>query len=598
MFNVSSPISRSTREFDAVNREAPLASLAIKPLLACIFEGGSSLKERIKTIPSEELLQLIKRIFKEGLEAHILDNPLETLEKLMAAIPEEALEALESEEAISLLEDARSMFEEAKYYADLHEEKGSSLKSFLKRALEMIVTIIDSLVKAFGIGDFFKPAESEMHADFKSQKIMMLLSMFSMLATVVLPLTGAAEGAAIIGSILLAIVALSLVWPFIKPAPTSLPGNAENWTLESIKSKTVFQGRKESLDAIADILKMKRHALLVGPSRVGKSLTAKAFAKAIERGDYPFLEGKTVFRINTADLIGHQASFLGGGNNILNKISEAMGRYRGDIILVLDEVHMACKEGEKLADQLKPFLDENGDFVHVIGITTQDEYRRHVRENNAFALRFDCVAISNTSKEETVQLLADQALTSTARPLLAEGVLDFIVETDHDDAAPQPATALKRLKRCIVRIEKGQLPARDEKTMALSREIAALRSKSLIAAGSLEGSRSEMVKLKRKLKERETKVAKKRAAAERLYREKETYTLLKEDFYQAALKIGPLAEGNIGPAERSNITRLSLMRRFLLPAYFSYLERKSKELKVPLVIDNQLVLDVLASDNR
>ncbi|CRX39141.1 ATPase [Estrella lausannensis] len=342
---------------------------------------------------------------------------------------------------------------------------------------------------------------------------------------------------------------------------------------------------------------MKRHALLVGPSRVGKSLTAKAFAQAIERGDYPFLSGKTVFRINTADLVGHQASFLGGGNTILNKISDAMGRFRGDIILVLDEVHMACKEGEKLADQLKPFLDENGDFVHVIGITTEDEYR-HVRENNAFALRFDCIPITNTSKEETVQLLADMALTNAAHPLLQEGVLDFIVDADRDAVVPQPATALKRLKKCITQVEKGQMPDHDAKMEILSRKIRALRSRLLVAAGSLDESRAKLAKLKRKLKAREAKVALKRGAVERLYREKEKFIALKDDFYRAALKIGPLAGNTIGSAERANINRLSLMRRFLLPAYFSYLERESKELKVPLVIDKQLASEVFASDNH
>src|SRR5205085_1295374 len=151
----------------------------------------------------------------------------------------------------------------------------------------------------------------------------------------------------------------------IKPKTTHLPANAENWTKQVQNGGFVAQGRKESLDEIANIIKMNRHAILVGPSRVGKSLTAKAFAQAVERGDYPELKGKVVFRINTTDIVGQKASFLGGGNNILNKISAAMGRHRDDIILVLDEIHMACKNNEKIADQLKTFLDEAGEFPHV-----------------------------------------------------------------------------------------------------------------------------------------------------------------------------------------------------------------------------------------
>ena len=158
------------------------------------------------------------------------------------------------------------------------------------------------------------------------------------------------------------------------------------------------QGRKESLDEMANIIKMNRHPILIGSSYVGKTLTAKAFALAIERGDYPELKGKIVFRINTADLISQKAEI-----NILNKISEMMGRHRQDIILVLDDIHLAYKNNEKIAEQLKLFLDENGAFPHVIGITTNKEYDNYIKDNNHFSLRFDRVNIENTSQNETLK---------------------------------------------------------------------------------------------------------------------------------------------------------------------------------------------------
>lgn len=567
----------------------PLHKLKIAPLLEAIQEGGTSLKERLKKIPREEIVQFFERVFREGLEGGRIDDPLEILEKLAESIPEEALEALKEEDAGSILEEAKSYFEEAKYYVELTEEPGGTWGSFLKKALDILVAIIDSIVKAFGLGDFFKPAESELHADFKSQKIMMLLSIFSMLATVVLPLTGAAAGASVIGGVLLAIVALSLVWPYIKPAPASLPANAENWTLECAKGKMAFRGRKESLDAIADILKMKRHAILVGPSRVGKSLTAKAFAKALEQGDYPELSGMTVFRINTADLIGQQASFLGGGNTILNKISDGMGRFRSSIVLVLDEVHMACKNGEKLADQLKPFLDENGEFVHVIAITTDEEYEL-VRENTAFSLRFDRVDIGNTSKEETVRLLADTVLKSEFHPLISRDALDYIVEkTYSDEAAPQPAASLKVLKQCITYAERGKLQGEDAETARISREILALRANSLAVGRRGEGAMNKLARLERQLAVGKKSVSLKKDDVEKLYSEKGLLHKMKDEFYRTVLKIAPMAEERILSSERPALARLALLKKIVMPSYAAYLERRANELDIPLCINRQLV---------
>ncbi len=119
--------------------------------------------------------------------------------------------------------------------------------------------------------------------------------------------------------VVLGIVLVSTLWSVVKPMPSYLPPGAERWT-QNKKMKEVY-GRKESLDEIAGILNMNRHALLVGPSRVGKSVTAKALPQAIERGDYPELKGKSVFRFNMADLIDQQASLIGGSNKTLSQIS-------------------------------------------------------------------------------------------------------------------------------------------------------------------------------------------------------------------------------------------------------------------------------------
>jgi ATP-dependent Clp protease ATP-binding subunit ClpA len=378
------------------------------------FSSDRALAEKLKAMTPIELDHLLRSYFADLAQGEEPD-PIKTIEHLAAVIPLERLESATLGSRGEALQEAKEMLEEAKLYLSATENVSPTLRNRLRAIIEGIVSIIESVLSAFGMSDFFKPSESEMHAAFKGQKLMMLISLFGMIATSILPLIGVAAGMKIIGGILFGIIALSVVWPFIKPMPTNLPANAENWTVEIRKGGCPAQGRKESLDEMANILKMGRHVMLVGPSRVGKSLTAKAFAQAIERGDYPELKGKSVFRLNTTDLVDQKASMLGGGNNILYKIREEMGRHADNIILVLDEVHMACKDKAKMADQLKTFLDQGGPFPHVIGITTAEEYEKYVKDNQAFALRFDRVDIQNTNQDETIKILSDNVLRSPSK---------------------------------------------------------------------------------------------------------------------------------------------------------------------------------------
>ena len=386
-----------------------------KAAAGSVFNPDATLVKKLKFVDPIELTKVLDCTFTEMVLKGCIIDPIEFLDRVATVIPVAKMQEAVKDDIADALQEALDRFEEAEYYLQMTGKAASQgAGARLSSILDGIISLLESIITAFGIGDFFKPAESDIHADFKSQKIMMLLSLFSMISAMIIPLLGAAFPSMLIGGILLSIAALSIIWPYIKPIASHLPANAENWTRQVQKGGIAAQGRKESLDDIAGILKMNRHAILVGPSRIGKSLTAKAFALAVERGDYPELKGKIVFRINTSDLVGQKASFLGGGNNILKKISEAMGRHRRQIILVLDEIHMACKNNEKIADQLKTFLDDGGEFPHVIGITTEEEYEEHVKDNNAFSLRFDKVEIKSTSQDETLKILGDTLLKSSS----------------------------------------------------------------------------------------------------------------------------------------------------------------------------------------
>lgn len=554
------------------------------------FRPDSVLLNKLKTVDSSNLTNVLNCFFMKMIQENRIADPVKFLDRLAVVIPFAKMQQAVKSHMGDALKEAKRMSEEAKLYLQMtHGNTSLTLRARFTSLLDGIISLIESILVAFGIGDFFKPAESEIHADLKSQKIMLLLSIFSMITTMILPILGAEAGGLIIGGIFLGIAALSAIWPFIKPMPTHLPANAQNWTKKVQNGNFVVQERTESLNEIANIIKMKRHAILVGPSRVGKSLTAKAFAQAIEKGDYPELKGKVVFRINTADIIGQQASFLGGGNNILNKISAAMGRHRENILLVLDEIHMACKNNEKIADQLKPFLDENGEFPHVIGITTEEEYNNHIKDNHAFSLRFDRVDIKNTTQDETLKILCDTLLKNRSKPLIKEGALDHLYNKSSEiENAPQPATALKILNRCIHRISKTQKSPTEKKIVEISNKILLLRAQGAVNRGK-QKERTQIAELERQVIELQQLLVKEQKELENLFKSKDLLDRVTIETYSSVLKISSIAQNTLNVENEKQLNLFVLLHEFLSPLLEAHITAESKRLGIQIFIDKTLI---------
>jgi ATPase family associated with various cellular activities (AAA) len=562
------------------------------------FRPDSALVNKLKVVDPVDLTKVLKCFCMDMVKEDRMIDPVKFLKRLTAIIPLSKMQEAVKGNCGDVLKEAKGMFEEAKLYLQMrHGNTSPSIRVRISSILDGIISVIESIINAFGISDFLKPAESDIHADFKSQKIMMLLSIFSMITTTILPILGAATGGLIIGGTLLVIAALSAIWPFIKPRTTYLPANAENWTKQVQNEGVAAQGRKESLDEIANILKMNRHAILVGPSRVGKSLTAKAFAHAIERGDYPELRGKVVFRINTTDIVDQKASFLGGGNNILKNISEKMGRHRNDIILVLDEIHMACKNNEKIADQLKTFLDEGGEFPHVIGITTYEEYEKHVKDNHAFSLRFDKVAIENTSQEETLKILGDTILRSRCHPLIKEGTLDHIYKKSSEiEDAPQPASSIKLLKRCLNRTEKTQKSPTEKKIIEVSNKIFSLRSQAAASRGGKKGMAEQVADLEKQLYELQEVLDKEQKELNKLFESKDLLNRVTKETYSSVIKISTISQKKLNVKNEKQLKLFLLLHGFLVPSVNSYIEETAATLGVRAFIDEDLIDEVVSAE--
>lgn len=553
-----------------------------------IFSGDQVLAHKLKAVHPIELSHILQHLFAEMLENESIRDPRKDFERIVSMIPLEKLEG--SSGVASALKEAQDKLKEAQFYLESTQGKVSpTLRTQLSRVFDVLIAVIEAIVSAFGVAGFFKPAENELEAEMRTNIIFRLIGLLTFVSTALLPIFGAAAGAKILGFILLGIAVLSLIWPHIRPAPRYLPANAVNLTQKVRLKPTGAYGRKESLDDIYRILKRNRHALLVGQSRVGKSLTMKAFAEAVERGDYPEFKGKQVFCINTTDLLDHKASMLGGGNNILNKISEKMGRHRDDIILVFDEIHMACKNNEKIADQFKTFLDEDGEFPHVIGITTLEELH-FVRENNAFSQRFDEVRITSTSEDETLKILGDTVLKSPSLPVLGKDVLKRVYQRS-DPNAPQPTAARKLLKRCINLTERTEQSPTEKRVIQVSNRILSLRTQSAASRGGENDFAREIERLERELQQLQEALKGEKKEIEKLFQVKALLDKTTKEGYQAVLKVSQTAKAKMN---EKYLKQYLLLQKFFGEYLIEHLKAKSQNLGIKIVLDEALVDQVAA----
>ncbi len=534
------------------------------------------------------------------------EDPVRMLGRLAESIPLEKLEqAIGSADGkqIDALETAKCLFHEAKVYLEATEVATPSIRARLNSILDALVSILESFLNAFGISEFFKPAESEIHADFKGQKIMMLMSLFTMLTGILVPVIGPALGGMILGGTLLSIAALSLIYPYIRPTPSFLP-QGENWT-QQIQQRNLIpvDGRKESLDEIAQTLiaskNAKTHVMLLGKTGVGKTETAKAFAQALERGDYPELKGKRIFYFNTADLV-NATEIFNNGNKILSRLSQLMGRHRENLILIFDEIHLACQTKERTAigEQLKTYLDNGKDnFPYVIGITTEEEYYRDIYVNHpAFARRFKRITIQNTEDAETVKILNRFLLKQAPKTILEpNGVQTLLKKTKEafGDQAAQPASSIKILSQCIKRTTDSQKSPLETKIGQVRARIQSIYSEGAVSLKTALEKETEAAQLESALRGFEEEFEKEKAGIDRLFRMRDNLSEMKARLFRNALDVSSLAKNTLSAKNKMKLKQLLLQTHFLIPILEKKILAEAKRLGVQIAIDSSLIGQVI-----
>jgi len=504
------------------------------------------------------------------------------------------------------LHTAKELLHEAKYYLETAQDLPPSTRTRISSLLDSMIAVLESFLNAFGIAVFFKPADNEIHSEFKGQKIMMLVSLFTLLSGVLMPVLGPALCGSVLGGIFLATSALSLIYPHFRPAPTSLP-HADNWSKECRIGHLAFpEGRKASLDEIAATLIASKnshtHALLLGKTGVGKTETIKAFVHALERGDYPELKGKQVFYINTANLV-NSADMFSGSNRILARISEALGRHRDQFILVLDEIHLACQKKKKtgIGDQLKTLLDSGKKgFPYVIGITTEEEFYRDIYlDHAAFARRFKQITIQNTEDSETLKILNHFLIKKAPTILLAPNAIQNLLnktKSAFGEQAAQPGTSLKILSQCLKKTGPSEKPPLQIQIEQIRNRIQAIYSQS--AAASLLPYTQEnetAAKWEKEIQNLEKLLKKEQTDIDYLIALQSELALTKTSAFQTALEASDFAR-NLLPKQKKKLKEFLLQTHFLAPALEKTILSQGASLGIPVQINDTLIDQVIEEE--
>ena len=596
--------SNSTAKKKSEDSTHEIAAKIIQSLRTGYFKNKSEWRRDISAITANQLKQVLDAVMRE---MSCSDQPVQTMELLAEIVPLEQLQnsiRLDHTQHINALQTAKEMLQEAKYALQTTDENLSpSLRLRLSAAADSLISLIETIFAAFGIADFFKPPENAFEAEGKSQKIMMLITW----STLLISLIGTVVGSATIGWTIFSIAGLSLIYPYFRPTPFYLPKAVNLTKLLQQGQLAVSQGRKKSLDEIAHTLlastKVKTHPLLIGRSGVGKTETVKSFVQAIERGDYPELKGKQVFYFNTADLV-KSSEILQSENKILSKISEAIGRHRNNIILVFDEIHLACQTDQQVfGEQLKTMLDPgSANLPYVIGITTEEEFYRDIYKNNgAFARRFKRINIENTDSSETLAILTNTFLQQAPKLILENGALSSLLEKTKAAFslnAPEPITSLKILSQCIQRTAESQKSILEEKVEQVRIQIQSLHAQEAAGQGNalLPYQRGQQIQhLENELRQLEQNLQREQEERNRFFQLRDRLAESKMATFKTVVKIANLKQHAVS-TNNNSLTSFLLISHFLAPCLEKCVCQEASRLGIKTAIDSTLIDQVIQDE--
>ena len=168
-------------------------------------------------------------------------------------------------------------------------------------------------------------------------------------------------------------------------------------------------GRETEMERVMQVLsrRTKNNPVLIGEPGVGKTAVVEGLAQHIVRGEVPeTLKDKQLYTLDLGSLVAG-SRYRGDFEERLKKVLKEI-RTRGDILLVLDEIHTLVGAGAAegaidAASILKPMLARGE--LQTIGATTLDEYRKHIEKDAALERRFQPIQVQEPSVAHTIEIL-------------------------------------------------------------------------------------------------------------------------------------------------------------------------------------------------
>lgn len=168
-------------------------------------------------------------------------------------------------------------------------------------------------------------------------------------------------------------------------------------------------GRDLEIRRVLQILtrKSKNNPILVGPPGTGKTAIVEGLAHRLLRGDVPEeMQSLKLFSLDFTLLVAG-ASMQGEFEERLTKVIED-AKSDPNIVLFIDEIHLLIGAGQShgamdAANILKPALARGE--IKVIGATTNEEYRKYVESDKAFARRFQKVTVDEPDIDSAITIM-------------------------------------------------------------------------------------------------------------------------------------------------------------------------------------------------
>jgi ATP-dependent Clp protease ATP-binding subunit ClpC len=170
-------------------------------------------------------------------------------------------------------------------------------------------------------------------------------------------------------------------------------------------------GRADEIAQTIEILsrRTKNNPVLVGEAGVGKTAVVEGLAQRIVDGDVPDrLLNKRIVQLDLSSMVAG-TRYRGDFEERLTKVIDEISANSSELIVFIDEVHTIAGAGggaEGAMDAgniLKPKLARGE--LHIVGATTQDEYRTNIEKDPALERRFQPVTVPEPSISDAKAIL-------------------------------------------------------------------------------------------------------------------------------------------------------------------------------------------------